>query len=364
MQEKKSILVVDDNADNLHLLGDLLQTVPEYDVLVADNGPQALRICDEQKVDLVLLDILMPGMDGYVVCKSLKENPKTQVIPIIFISALNASHEQIQGYLEGGADYITKPFRAHDVLTRIRVQLKLEEVMIKQKETEQEKSKADDLMQRSQHFSRVGSWIWHLADNRLEWSDEMYLIFGVDPLQFSGNLNEIVEKVIHPEDLPKVKQLNEIAMKHDRPQAAEYRIVLQNGVIKHVWASPASWVNDADGKRVYLTGFVQDITHFKRVEHEADEANERFLAAFELSSDAMVIMDENVSIVKANGVFNFTFSMASMDLWWSQIKSLIFALKGSEESATTLTLASKACRVQLRLLHTYPKRYFICIKML
>ncbi len=118
------ILVVDDNQANLRLLTDVLSS-RNYRVHEALNGPEALRIAQSALPDLVLLDISMPGMDGFEVCTRLKADVSTRDIPVIFISALSDIDDVVRGFEVGGVDYITKPFKFREVLARIASQLTL-----------------------------------------------------------------------------------------------------------------------------------------------------------------------------------------------------------------------------------------------
>ncbi|GIV82145.1 MAG: hybrid sensor histidine kinase/response regulator [Anaerolineae bacterium] len=124
MQTHASILVVDDNHANLRLLADMLLT-HHYTVHEATSGPAALEIARTLQPDLILLDIAMPIMDGYQVCRALKADPRTCDIPIIFISALTETEDIVRGFEVGGVDYITRPFRFREVLARVASQITL-----------------------------------------------------------------------------------------------------------------------------------------------------------------------------------------------------------------------------------------------
>jgi len=119
-----TLLVVDDNPDNVALLVDLLQA--EYRVLAATSGRRALDLArGEPRPDLILLDVMMPGMDGYAVLASLREDARTRDIPVMFITAMNATRDEEHGLEKGAVDYITKPIRPAIVLARVRTQLEL-----------------------------------------------------------------------------------------------------------------------------------------------------------------------------------------------------------------------------------------------
>lgn len=121
---KANILVVDDTPDNLRLLSAML-TAQGYEVRKALNGKMALTACQMLLPDVILLDINMPGMDGYEVCKQLKLEEKTSEIPIIFISALDDVLDKVKAFDVGGVDYITKPFHGAEVVIRIENQINL-----------------------------------------------------------------------------------------------------------------------------------------------------------------------------------------------------------------------------------------------
>ncbi|BAY50268.1 response regulator receiver sensor signal transduction histidine kinase (plasmid) [Scytonema sp. HK-05] len=119
---KEDILIVDDTLDNLRFLSVMLDK-QGYEVRSVTNGSTALMGAQAQPPDLILLDILMPEMNGYEVCQLLKANPVTQEIPVIFISALNEVFDKVKAFSVGGVDFITKPFQLEEVIARIENQL-------------------------------------------------------------------------------------------------------------------------------------------------------------------------------------------------------------------------------------------------
>jgi two-component system sensor histidine kinase/response regulator len=124
------ILVVDDKLDNLRLLSTML-TEQGYEIRSVVSGSAALMGVQAQPPDLILLDINMPEMDGYEVCRRLKANPTTQDIPVIFISALNEVLDKVKAFSVGGVDFITKPFQVEEILARIENQLSLRRMQIR-----------------------------------------------------------------------------------------------------------------------------------------------------------------------------------------------------------------------------------------
>jgi len=123
ISEKQKILIVDDTPENLDVLQGLLQD--EYKLFAAPAGAIALQIAKKQTPDLILLDIMMPGMDGYEVCRRLKIDEITKDIPIIFITAKVEADDELKGFEVGGVDYITKPFSPPTVLARVKAHLSL-----------------------------------------------------------------------------------------------------------------------------------------------------------------------------------------------------------------------------------------------
>jgi serine phosphatase RsbU (regulator of sigma subunit) len=124
---KKDILIVDDTPANLRLLSKMLSE-QGYQVRPVPDGPLALAAVRAEPPDLILLDIRMPEMSGYEVCEHLKADAQTRDIPIIFISALDATQDKVKAFTVGGVDYITKPFQFEEVLARVETHLALREL--------------------------------------------------------------------------------------------------------------------------------------------------------------------------------------------------------------------------------------------
>ncbi len=146
---QKNILVVDDTPDNLRLLSAML-TGQGYEVRKALNGKLALSACQMLLPDLILLDISMPGMDGYEVCQQLKASDRTRHVPVIFISALDHVLDKVRAFETGGVDYITKPFQAAEVISRIENHLNLRRLQTKLQENNLQLSQAMEDLQTAQ----------------------------------------------------------------------------------------------------------------------------------------------------------------------------------------------------------------------
>lgn len=122
------ILIVDDNAENIRVLGNVLER-GGYELVIAQNGEEALECVKEVEIDLVLLDIMMPGLNGYEVCKILKGDMNTRDIPIIFLTAKTEVEDIVRGFEAGGIDYVTKPFIKEELLARVKTHLDLKKAI-------------------------------------------------------------------------------------------------------------------------------------------------------------------------------------------------------------------------------------------
>jgi adenylate cyclase len=121
------ILVVDDTPKNVKLLADLL-SVKGYGVITAASGREGLDLVDSEKPDLVLLDVVMPEMSGYEVCRKIRENPATRILPVVMVTALDPSEERIKGLDAGADDFLAKPINRAELLARVQSLLRIKEL--------------------------------------------------------------------------------------------------------------------------------------------------------------------------------------------------------------------------------------------
>ncbi len=120
---RPTVLVVDDTPANLSLLSDLL--TPHFRVQLAVSGAKALEIAQRRAPDLIVLDVMMPGMDGHEVCRRLRSDARTSDVPVLFLTALNSPEDENLGFEVGGADFIAKPFNPTTLMARVRTQLEV-----------------------------------------------------------------------------------------------------------------------------------------------------------------------------------------------------------------------------------------------
>lgn len=200
-----TILIVDDEPNNLKLLYDLLID-QHFEVRAARDGETALAAVQDNLPDLILLDIKMPTMDGYEVCRRLKENAATREVPVIFISALNQVTDVVKAFQMGGIDYITKPFQLEEVLARVRTHLTLlyqrQHLAIQNEQIEamrrKDRQRFDKITQMREHFVRAAA---HDLKNPLGiimgYADIMQRL---DLVRSEPNLKHIAEEISRSSD--------------------------------------------------------------------------------------------------------------------------------------------------------------------
>ncbi len=140
MNKTPIILIVDDEPQNQKVLASTLKK-GDYRLILADNGQQALDLLKTKKPDLILLDIMMPGIDGFEVCEKIKQNVATKDIPVIFLTAHTETEKVVKGFQLGAVDYITKPFKSEELITRVKTHLKLKATEEELKESNAAKDK-------------------------------------------------------------------------------------------------------------------------------------------------------------------------------------------------------------------------------
>ncbi|WP_310441277.1 hybrid sensor histidine kinase/response regulator [Sulfurimonas sp.] len=183
MHDKQTILVINDTKENIDVLAELLS---ECDLLPVKDGKSAIEIAtQENNIDLILLDIMMPEMDGFEICKILKSSSESSHIPVIFLSAKNRQEDIQKAFEAGGVDYITKPFYPNELLSRVNTHLKLRayekdlELRV-QEEIQKNKIKEQIIYQQSKQAA-LGELLMHIAD---QWKQ---------PLASLGSINNLIK---------------------------------------------------------------------------------------------------------------------------------------------------------------------------
>lgn len=263
-----NILIVDDTPDNLRLLSTAL-IKQGYVVRNAINGALALSSAQVMQPDLILLDIMMPGMDGYEVCRRLKANPKTSDIPVIFISAIDESLDKVKAFSVGGVDYVTKPVQIEEVLVRIEHQLKLWNL---QKRLEEQNVRLQqDLLDRDQADAHYQTLLERSVDGVFQIAIDGRFV-KVNPalaqLYGYGTPETLLQSSSAPAlyaDSQAWERFTAHLQHYESVHNLEAAIVRPDG--SKIWvAQTACVVKDAAGQVLYYEGTVKNITSGKEAE--------------------------------------------------------------------------------------------------
>jgi two-component system, sensor histidine kinase and response regulator len=163
-----TVLIVDDNSNNVKIIAITLRSL-NYKLVIATSGKSAIEMVDKTRPDIVLLDVMMPGMDGYEACQIIKSKKENENLPIIFLTALNDKSNIIKGFDAGGVDYITKPFNKEELISRVKTHLEL-------------KFTQDELQKTSDYLSDLNSL-----------KDKMFSVIGHDLRSPLGSVKMTLE---------------------------------------------------------------------------------------------------------------------------------------------------------------------------
>nr|MBL8411545.1 EAL domain-containing protein [Dechloromonas sp.] len=302
------VLVVDDVPVNLTTIAEMLREV-DVSVRVACNGQTALRYASlAPRPDLILLDIMMPDMDGHAVLAELRARAETRDIPVIFVTALDAAEDEERGLAEGAADYITKPIKPAILRARVKAQLELKawrdrEVTARQWLESEVKRRVEENSQLESSLQMVvttsGFGIWHLehATGQCDVSESLWRSFGLDHgLQM---LTEFMD-LVHPADRSRVEsRIAELESPVDEVYIEEFRVRHVDGHWLWVETRGRAIRRNDQGKAMLSVGTMVDITARKRAEAEHRLSSVVFTGI----SDGICITDADNRILLANAAF-------------------------------------------------------------
>lgn len=281
---KDTILVADDNPTNIEMLFDYLQAF-DFEVLMAKNGEETLKQAQQAQPDLILLDVMMPDMDGFETCRFLKEAEETKDIPVIFMTALSGATDKLKGFEVGGVDYITKPIHPKEVLARINIHLtigKLQKSLREQnqrlKEENTRRKRVMDALQESRERYRL------LAENSIDMISRqtpegiyLYVSPACRPLM-GYEIEEMVGRSVydffHPDDLATVQELGETANDWPPISTITHRGRRKDG--RYVWIETTNRVirEPKKGLVVEIVASSRDISDRKEAEQALQEARD------------------------------------------------------------------------------------------
>jgi len=273
----KSIFIADDNPDNLNVLSDILEA-EGYNTRASLGGDEMLESIKLKKPDLIILDIHMPKIDGYETCTKLKESKETEHIPVIFCSALTEPFNIVKGFEVGGVDYITKPFRAKEVIARIRTHIELREKQLELENTLQYMKNAQNHLIQTEKMTSIAvlmAGIAHEINNPIN-----YIINSVEGLKqdfsdvqklldFYTQVNDISEAGFHE----KIQNmLNEIEYPVLKEEMAKLLEGIYDGALKvHDIAKSLKEFTSTDNDEKQIVSIVSELDRaLLMIRHKAD----------------------------------------------------------------------------------------------
>jgi diguanylate cyclase (GGDEF)-like protein/PAS domain S-box-containing protein len=287
-QKRFSVLVVDDVPENIHQLISTLSD--DYRIMVADNGARAIELVQgPTPPDLIMLDILMPNMDGYEVCRRIKATEVGNHIPIIFISTLVSSLEKVRGFAIGAADFISRPFDVDEVRARVRNHLELSQLYQFFEQTVVQRTsalqKSESRLSEALKIARVGYWKYEFASDEFFFNDQYYALHQITSEEVGGYRMAsayFARRYVHPEDVSGVADIIQRAFKSVEPNySAMFEARMLTGKGEVVWvAMRFKLERDSHGQVIRLQGISQDISQRMQAQLLARESDERFKTMF------------------------------------------------------------------------------------
>ena len=243
MNDKKLILVVDDNAENLKVLGSILK-LNGLSPAFAQNGIKALHSVKKKLPELILLDVMMPEMDGFEVCRQLKQDSRAREVPVIFLTAKTEKEDVIQGLELGAVDYVTKPFNSKELMTRVNTHLEL-------KSAKEELKQA--LATKDKFFSIIAHDLANIFNTSLGSSN---LLTGADE-QFDGEERKEFLLLIH-KSLEKGYGLLKNLLEWSRSQTGRIQVIAATLQLKNIVDQNIALLeNNAKAKNITLFSSVE-----------------------------------------------------------------------------------------------------------
>ncbi|MFZ3209420.1 MAG: EAL domain-containing protein [Geobacteraceae bacterium] len=260
------VLVIDDDV-TICLLAKTTLTQAGYDVLEAANSDTALEMFTTFCPDVVLLDIMLPGMDGFQLCAAIRALPEHKDTPVIIMTGLDDSDAIMTAYRVGATDFITKPVSWQALAYRIHYIFRASQAFRDLRQSEERLSQA-------QRIARMGSWEWQPAEDRIDMSENCRLILGLPSVGYPLSL-AVLMSIIHPEDHDQVTRVLEAAKNSIKSVCTEFRVVTNDRSERYMHAEAVA-MHESHNQSVRITGTLLDISDRKKTEGQI-----RFLAYYD-----------------------------------------------------------------------------------
>ena len=251
-------LIVDDDVIVRVFVREVLEQ-SGHEVCEAENGPQALERFIEHRPDIVLLDIMMPGMDGFTACAKFRELVGGSRVPILIMTALDDTESIAKAYERGATDFITKPLNPTILSHRVKY-------MFRSSQTLEALRRSESRLGLAQRIAKIGNWEWRPDTNRFTASSELCRLIGVRLQDFGGTLDSFLH-VVHAEDRERVDVALRQILTERKPCDIDHRIVLPHGADFAVHLQ-AEALFDEQSQALTIIGTAQDITDRKQSERE------------------------------------------------------------------------------------------------
>jgi len=306
----------------------------------ADNGVAGLEACRRLSPDIVLMDVMMPGMDGFAACAALRQLPNGDSIPVLFMTGLDDEASIVQAYDSGATDFVTKPWNGLILSQRVRYILRASRSLQALQESETSLAEA-------QRIARLGGWEWGILHNRLLLSKEGCAILGVHDREFDGTYDAYLQRV-HPQDRQRVADALTRSLSQRSAYQLDHRVVRPDGAERIVHVQ-AEFEQDAAGVPVRLLGTIQDVTEQKRAEHalvyaaqvmewknwELEMARDKALEAARLKSEFLATISHEL-LTPLNGILGMAALLKDTELTDEQQEYADTVLQAGEDLLTLI----------------------------
>ncbi|MCG8636031.1 MAG: sigma 54-interacting transcriptional regulator [Desulfobacterales bacterium] len=270
------IMIVDDSPTNIDILAGTLKD--QYRLTIAKSGQTALDRLEQQLPDLILLDIVMPGMDGFEVCRRLKADPRTREIPIIFITAMEEAEQKTRGFELGAVDYIIRPFHSSEVLARVKTHLSMRRMhqALDEKNRIIRRALAEKSRQLDALISNLPGMVFHARFDKgwqMEFVSEGCIqLTGYDPDVFLDHKDAHYTLMTAPKDQAWIRKTLDKALDRKKPFELLYRIQTADGLEKWVLEHGIG-VYDQSGTLLGTEGVISDVTDKQRASLALEQEN-------------------------------------------------------------------------------------------